>query len=135
MTLNDSQGLCDDRRGAMSNQEDGAMRCKVVRQVTTIVAALGLLSIGKVANARENLFEAMGMAKVPPKAAPEFTLPTTDGKQVSLRDYRGKVVFLNFWATWCIPCREEMPGLERLHQTYQSQDLVIISIDLKENAD
>ena len=111
------------------------MRCKVVRQVTTIVAALGLLSIGKVANARENLFEAMGMAKVPPKAAPEFTLPTTDGKQVSLRDYRGKVVFLNFWATWCIPCREEMPGLERLHQTYQSQDLVIISIDLKENAD
>jgi peroxiredoxin len=119
----------------MSYQEDKAMRCRVVRQVTTIVAVLGLLSVGKVADAREPLFEAMGMAKVPPKAAPDFTLPTTDGKQVSLREYRGKVVFLNFWATWCIPCREEMPGLEQLHQTYQSQDLAIISIDLKESAD
>jgi thiol-disulfide isomerase/thioredoxin len=77
----------------------------------------------------------MGMAKVPQKAAPDFTLPTIDGKQVSLREYRGKVVFLNFWATWCIPCREEMPALERLHQKYQSQDLVIISIDLKESAE
>jgi cytochrome c biogenesis protein CcmG, thiol:disulfide interchange protein DsbE len=119
----------------MSYQEDKAMRCRVVRQVTTIVAVLGLLSVGKVADAREPLFEAMGMAKVPPKAAPDFTLPTIDGKQVSLREYRGKVVFLNFWATWCIPCREEMPGLERLHQTYQSQGLAIISIDLKESAE
>jgi peroxiredoxin len=77
----------------------------------------------------------MGMSKVPPKAAPDFTLPTPDGQQVSLMQYRGKVVFLNFWATWCIPCREEMPALERLHQTYQAQDLAIISIDLKESAD
>jgi thiol-disulfide isomerase/thioredoxin len=58
-----------------------------------------------------------------------------DGQQVSLQQYRGKVVFLNFWATWCIPCREEMPALERLHQTYQAQDLAIISIDLKEGVD
>ena len=104
-------------------------------QVTTIVAALGLLLVGKAADAREHLLEAMGMAKVPPKAAPDFTLPNTDGQQVSLQQYRGKVVFLNFWATWCIPCREEMPALERLHQTYQTQDLAIISIDLKESAD
>src|ERR671924_1263598 len=111
------------------------MRRKAVCHVTTIVAALGLLWGGKAADAREHLFDAMGMAKVPPKAAPDFTLPTTDGKQVSLRDYRGKVVFLNFWATWCIPCREEMPGLEQLHQTYHAQDLAILSIDLKESAD
>ena len=111
------------------------MRRRAVRQMTTIVAALGLLFVGRVADAREHLFEAMGMAKVPSKAAPDFTLPTVDGKQVSLREYRGKVVFLNFWATWCIPCREEMPALERLHQTYQSQDLAIISIDLKESAE
>jgi peroxiredoxin len=104
-------------------------------QVTTIVAALGLLLVGGAADAREHLLEAMGMAKVPPKAAPDFTLPSTDGQQVSLQQYRGKVVFLNFWATWCIPCREEMPALERLHQTYQTQDLAIISIDLKESAD
>jgi thiol-disulfide isomerase/thioredoxin len=111
------------------------MRRKAVCHVTIIVAALGLLLGEKVADAREQLLEAMGMTKVPPKAAPDFMLLDIDGKQVSLKQYRGKVVFLNFWATWCIPCREEMPALERLHQTYQDQDLAIISIDLKEGAD
>jgi peroxiredoxin len=116
-------------------QEDNVMRRKAVCQMATIVAAVGLLLGGKAADARELLLEAMGMAKVPPKAAPDFTLPNTDGQQVSLQQYRGKVVFLNFWATWCIPCREEMPALERLHQTYHAQDLAIVSIDLKESAD
>jgi thiol-disulfide isomerase/thioredoxin len=110
------------------------MRRKAVCHVTIIVAALGLLLGGKVAEARQQLLEAMGMTKVPAKAAPDFTLLDIDGQQVSLQQYRGKVVFLNFWATWCIPCREEMPALERLHQTYQ-QDLAIISIDLKESVD
>jgi thiol-disulfide isomerase/thioredoxin len=116
-------------------QEENAMQRKAVCQMATIVAALGLLLGGKAADAREHLLEAMGMAKVPPKAAPEFTLPNLDGQQVSLQQYRGKVVFLNFWATWCIPCREEMAALEQLHQRYQGQDLAIISIDLKESAD
>jgi peroxiredoxin len=116
-------------------QEENVMRRKAVCQMATIVAALGLLLGGKAADAREHLLEAMGLAKVPPKAAPDFSLPNIDGQQVSLQQYRGKVVFLNFWATWCIPCREEMPALERLHQTYHAQDLAIISIDLKESAD
>jgi thiol-disulfide isomerase/thioredoxin len=116
-------------------QEENVMRRKAVCQMATILAALGLLWGGKAADAREHLLEAMGLAKVPPKAAPDFSLPNIDGQQVSLQQYRGKVVFLNFWATWCVPCREEMPALERLHQTYQAQDLAIISIDLKESAD
>jgi thiol-disulfide isomerase/thioredoxin len=111
------------------------MRRKAMGHVTIIVAALGLLLGGKVADAREQLLEAMGMAKVPAKAAPDFTLLDTDGQQVSLQHFRGKVVFLNFWATWCIPCREEMPALEQLHQTYQAQGLAILSIDLKEGVD
>jgi thiol-disulfide isomerase/thioredoxin len=119
----------------MSAQEEETMRRRTVCRVTTVIAALGLLWGGKVAEAREHLFDAMGMAKVPAKAAPNFTLSTVDGQQVSLEQYRGKVVFLNFWATWCIPCREEMPALEQLHQTYQAQDLAILSIDLKESAD
>ena len=111
------------------------MQRRVTRQVTTIIVALGLLVMGKVTEAREHLFEAMGMAQVPPKVAPDFTLPTVDGQLVSLEAHRGKVVFLNFWATWCIPCREEMPALERLYQVYQAQDFAVISIDLKESAD
>ncbi len=111
------------------------MRRRAVRHLTTIVAALGLLWGGKMADAREHLFDAMGLTKVPAKAASNFTLSTVEGQEVSLHQYRGKVVFLNFWATWCIPCREEMPALEQLHQTYQSQGLVVLSIDLKETAD
>jgi thiol-disulfide isomerase/thioredoxin len=119
---------------AARGQKEDTMRRKAVCHVTIVVAALGLLLGGKVAEARQQLLEAMGMTKVPAKAAPDFTLLDIDGQQVSLQQYRGKVVFLNFWATWCIPCREEMPVLERLHQTYQ-QDLAIISIDLKESVD
>ena len=50
------------------------------------------------------------------KEAPDFQLPDLNDKQLRLSDYRGKVVFLNFWATWCKPCREEMPSMEVLHR-------------------
>jgi thiol-disulfide isomerase/thioredoxin len=111
------------------------MRRRVVCQLTVLVATMGVLLVGKAAVATEHLFEAMGMAKVPGKTAPDFTLPSIDGQQVSLQEYRGKVVFLNFWATWCIPCREEMPALEQLHQKYQSEGLAVLAVDLKESAE
>jgi peroxiredoxin len=111
------------------------MRRRDVRQLTAFVVTVGVLLIGRAAVATEHLFEAMGMAKVAGKAAPDFTLPGIDGQPVSLQQYRGKVVFLNFWATWCIPCREEMPGLEQLHQKYQSDGLAVLAIDLKESAE
>jgi cytochrome c biogenesis protein CcmG, thiol:disulfide interchange protein DsbE len=111
------------------------MRRRDVRQLTAFVVTVGVLLIGRAAVATEHLFEAMGMTKVAGKAAPDFTLPSIDGQQVSLQQYRGKVVFLNFWATWCIPCREEMPGLEQLHQKYQSEGFVVLAIDLKESAE
>jgi thiol-disulfide isomerase/thioredoxin len=119
----------------MCSKEGEAMRQRVMWHVTTMMATLGLLLLGKAAVATQDPFEAMGMAKLPEKAAPDFTLSNLDEKQVSLRQYRGKVVFLNFWATWCIPCREEMPALEQLHQTFQRQDLIILAINLKEGAE
>jgi thiol-disulfide isomerase/thioredoxin len=54
------------------------------------------------------------------------------GDQVALQDYWGKLVFLNFWATWCIPCREEMPAMEQLHQRFGSQGLVIMALNYQE---
>ena len=63
----------------------------------------------------------------PPRAvmfqAPEFALPTLSGEAVRLADLRGKVVLLNFWATWCVPCRTEMPAIEELYQRYKTQGL------------
>jgi peroxiredoxin len=102
-------------------------------RAVAIMATLGLLFCGKATTASEHLFEAMGMAKLPGKPATDFTLPDLEGKQVSLHPSRGKVVFLNFWATWCIPCREEMPAIEHLHQTFESQGLAILAVNLKES--
>ena len=53
------------------------------------------------------------------KPAPDFSLPALGGKKVSLAESKGKAVFLNFWATWCPPCKEEMPAMERLYQRYK----------------
>ena len=62
------------------------------------------------------------------KQAPAFTLKDTTGKKVSLSDYKGKAVVVDFWATWCAPCKVEIPWLTKLHDQYASQGLVILGI-------
>jgi peroxiredoxin len=62
--------------------------------------------------------------------APKFTFPGLDGKMVSLDDYKGKVVLLNIWATWCPPCRDEMPSMERMYQVLKGEDFVLIAISI-----
>lgn len=64
------------------------------------------------------------------KLAPNFTLENLDGQEVSLEDYRGKIVMLNFWASWCPPCRQEMPDMKRLQE--ENEDLVIFAVNVKE---
>lgn len=66
-------------------------------------------------------------------AAPSFTMPALEGGTSSLRAYRGRIVFLNLWATWCPPCRAEMPDLERFYQHYKSHDVVVLGIDQGES--
>lgn len=63
------------------------------------------------------------------KKAPDFALKTLEGKVVKLSDYKGKIVIIDFWATWCPPCRKGIPDLIELQKTY-SKDLVIIGISL-----
>jgi peroxiredoxin len=62
------------------------------------------------------------------KQAPAFTLKDTTGNKVSLSDYKGKAVVVDFWATWCAPCKVEIPWLTKLHDEYASQGLVILGI-------
>lgn len=62
--------------------------------------------------------------------APEFTLATLNGGQISLADYRGKPVILNFWASWCGPCRLEMPHLQSAFEENQDGDVVVLGINL-----
>lgn len=67
--------------------------------------------------------------------APNFTLTDLNGKKVSLEDFRGKNVYLNFWATWCPPCRNEMPEIEKVYQQYKDKDFVVLAVDLGEDKD
>ncbi len=62
------------------------------------------------------------------KPAPKFTLQDTEGKQVELAALEGKVVFINFWATWCPPCREEMPSILRLNRKMAGKPFVLVTI-------
>lgn len=66
-------------------------------------------------------------------AAPNFTLVATNGRTISLSDFKGKNVYLNFWATWCPPCKLEMPEIEKLFNETQNSDLVILAINLGED--
>ena len=72
--------------------------------------------------------------KLEGKAAPGFTLLDTSGKKVSLADYKGKPVVVNFWATWCGPCRLEMPWFEEFSAKYKDQGLVVLGISEDDGA-
>jgi peroxiredoxin len=63
---------------------------------------------------------------------PDFSLAGFDGTKVSLKDFRGKLVFLNFWATWCVPCREEMPAMQRLYQEFKDKSFVVLAVNVKD---
>jgi cytochrome c biogenesis protein CcmG, thiol:disulfide interchange protein DsbE len=63
---------------------------------------------------------------------PVFSGPTLDGRQLSLTDLRGKVIVLNFWASWCVECRPEMPVLEALHRELASRGLAVVGINARE---
>ena len=81
----------------------------------------------------ETLYSSLSIQRIdPPPKAEDFTLKTLEGRTVSLKDYRGKVVFLNFWATWCGPCRMEMPSMQKLWQDFKEEDFVILAIDIQE---
>ena len=71
----------------------------------------------------------------PPVPAPDFTLKAMDDNEHSLAQYRGKVVMLNFWATWCPPCRREMPSMEAVYQSLKDEGLMVLAVNEWEPAD
>jgi peroxiredoxin len=70
-----------------------------------------------------------GLPNLRGKKAPAFILKTEDGRKVSLADYKGKAVLVNFWATWCVPCKLEMPWFVDLHKQYASQGFEILGVN------
>jgi peroxiredoxin len=79
----------------------------------------------------EPLFAALAIHRpAEPPEAPDFTLPDVEGRSMRLRELRGKLVFLNFWATWCPPCRLEMPSMERLYQTFKPTEFAMLAVSI-----
>ena len=80
-------------------------------------SGLGIISIGRATDVR-------------PRPAPDFVLTSFDGQRIQLSDFRGRIVVLNFWATWCPPCRVEAPVLQRAAERLESSGVTILGIDV-----
>ena len=88
----------------------------------------------KAAASADDLLKSIGMTKPALAKAPDFTLRDAGGGTVSLSGYRGNLLLLNFWATWCGPCREEMPSMEQLSRNFGGQGFTILAVNQKESA-
>jgi len=103
--------------------------------ILVVVAAVTLMLFAGVCMSRSR-----AVTKVKPvgkngSAAPDFELKSLDGKQVRLSDYRGRAVLLNFWATWCAPCKIEMPWFVDLQKQYAAQGLQVIGVAMDDSGE
>ncbi len=102
--------------------------------ITIIIILLSACSKQEIIVDKNDLYFIEGINRVESSIkAPEFTLKNVSDDNISLSDYRGKVVFINFWANWCAPCKEEMPTIENLKQLTKDLDVVIITINVAES--
>ena len=98
----------------------------MVNQMTKLLLAALILSLAAVA---ANPAGAAALAQ----PAPDFTLPSAAGPNLRLQEQRGRVVMLNFWATWCGPCKREMPQLNRLYTKYRASGFVLMGVNVDED--
>ncbi len=88
------------------------------------------------ARAETDFMESLSLVRFDEKIKVEnFTLKDLNDKVVNLEDYRGKVIFLNFWTTWCPACLVEMPSMEKLYQEFKDKDFVILAVDMQEDSE
>ena len=104
------------------DNEKGLPKAAIIAVIVIVVAVVVFIVMGQ-----KEKYEPVVAGTV----APEFELPGIDGKTHKLSEYRGKVVFLNFWATWCKPCEEEIPSMQKLHENLKGFpfEIVAVSVD------
>ena len=94
-----------------------------------ILGLLGLMALGQLV--RTPVTGKSGFTRVQ-KPAPEFTIPLLDGGELNLSQHRGQPIVINFWASWCPPCREEAPLLERTWRSYKYQDVLFVGVNIQD---
>jgi thiol-disulfide isomerase/thioredoxin len=110
--------------------------------VKAIVAGFALMMLGvtpasaqgKAGNSVDVLIKSIGLTRPAFTRAPDFNLRDGGGGSASLSGSRGNLVLLNFWATWCAPCREEMPSMEQLSRSFGGQGFTVMAVNQRENA-
>ena len=111
------------------------MKTKITALNATFILAISLLSCGsqsRTATAKKATSASDSSAR---QAAPNFKLSDLDGKDFALQDYKGKVVLLDFWATWCPPCVMSSPEVEKLNKDYDGKDFAVLSLSLDQSED
>lgn len=98
------------------------MKAGWIVTIALVVSLAGLVSCGKARSSKSNL-----------KEAPNFTLKDANGTNVSLSEYRGKVVLLNFWATWCGPCKIEIPWFMEFEQQYKNKGFAVLGVAMDDD--
>lgn len=116
--------------GTIKDMTDRRRRLLILALVVLALAALGGLLGWAVANNAPST--AGSGARRVGRPAPDFTITTFDGVRFRLSEQRGKVVVINFWASWCIPCREEAPFLESAWRQYKDKGVVFVGVDIQD---
>ena len=116
---------------AKENQKNRKVSFQSLVIIFLIVILFGILILLQTKDSFYNPSSGSGPENGLP--APNFSLPDLDGQMVSLADYKGKVVLLNIWATWCPPCLEEMPSMEKLYQELKGEGFEILAVSIDES--
>jgi thiol-disulfide isomerase/thioredoxin len=111
-------------------------------RIVTVIVFLGLTTMtprylwaqqNKGASSVDELLRSIALSRPAVAQAPDFNLRDANGSMASLGGYRGSLVLLNFWATWCAPCREEMPSMEQLSRNFGGQGFAVVAVNQREN--